>query len=43
MFNGTKKQKKTNDIYKDIADVKTSFDTLNYEFDRPLPKEKMKR
>ena len=40
MFNGTKKKK---DIYKDIADVKTSFDTLNCEFDRPLPKEKMKR
>ena len=38
-----KKQEKTNDIYKDIADVKTSFDTLNYEFDRSLPKEKMKR
>ena len=29
------------DIYKDIAeDVKTRFDTSNYELDRPLPKEK---
>ena len=30
---------KTNDIYKDIAeDVKTRFDTSNYELNRPLPK-----
>ena len=35
---------KTNDIYKDIAeDVQTMFDTLNYELDRPLPKEKIKK
>ena len=34
---------KTNDIYKDIAeDVKTRFDTLNYELDRPLPNGKNK-
>ena len=33
----------TDDIYKDIAeDVKTKFDTLNYELDRPLPKKKVK-
>ena len=32
---------KTDDVYKDIAeDVETIFDTSNYEFDRPLPKEK---
>ena len=31
---------KTGDIYKDIADnVETSFDTTNFELDRPLPKE----
>ena len=31
---------KTSDIYKDIADnVETSFDTTNFELDRPLPKE----
>ena len=30
---------KTGDIYKDIADnVETSFDTTNFELDRPLPK-----
>ena len=30
---------KTNDVYKDIAeDVKTRFDTSNYELDRPLLK-----
>ena len=30
--------------YKDIAeDVETRFNTLNYELDRPLPKEKDKR
>ena len=29
------------DIYKDIAeDVETRFGTSNYEFERPLPKEK---
>ena len=29
---------KTNDIYKDIAeDVKTRFDTTNFEIHRPLP------
>ena len=32
---------KTGDIYKDIReDVKTRFDTSNYELDRPLPKGK---
>ena len=32
---------KTDDVYKGIAkDVETRFDTLNYELDRPLPKEK---
>ena len=32
---------KTDDIYKDIAEnVKTRFDTSNYELDRPLPKTK---
>ena len=35
---------KTNDIYKDIADdVKTRFDTSNYELDRPLAKAKDKK
>ena len=35
---------KTDDIYKDIAeDVETRFDTWNYELDRPLPKEKIKK
>ena len=35
---------KTDDIYKDIAeDVETKFDTLNYELDGPLPKEKNKK
>ena len=35
---------KTNDIYKDIADdVKTRFDTSNYELDRPLGKAKDKK
>ena len=35
--------KKTDDIYEDIAeDVETRFDTLNYEFERPLPKGKSK-
>ena len=34
---------KTDDIYKDIADVETRFDTSNYEFDRPLPNEKIKK
>ena len=32
---------KTDDIYKDIAeDIETSFDTSDYELDRPLPKGK---
>ena len=32
---------KTDDTYKDIAeDVEKGFDTLNFEIDRPLPKEK---
>ena len=32
---------KTDDIYKDIAeDVEIIFDTLNYELDKPFPKEK---
>ena len=32
---------KTDDIYKDIAEgVKTRFDSLNYELDRPLLKGK---
>ena len=32
------------DIYKDIVeDVKTRFDTSNYELCRPLPKEKKKK
>ena len=31
---------KTDDIHKDISeDVETVFDTLNYELDKPLPKE----
>ena len=35
---------KTDGIYKDIAeDVETSFDTSNYELDRPLPKGKNKK
>ena len=35
---------KTDDIYKDIAeDVDTRFDTSNYETDRPLPQEKIKK
>ena len=35
---------KTNDIYKDIAeDVKTRFDTSNYELDRPLTNGKNKK
>ena len=35
---------KTDDIYKDIAeDVKTRFDTSNYDLDRPLPKIKNKK
>ena len=34
---------KTEDIYKDIKqDGETSFDTLNFEFDRPLSKGKDK-
>ena len=35
---------KTNDIYEDIAeDVKTRFDTSNYELDIPLSKGKLKK
>ena len=35
---------KTDDIYKDIAEnVETRFDTSNYELDRALPKEKIKK
>ena len=35
---------KTDDIYKDTAeDVETTFDTSNYELDRPLPKGKNKK
>ena len=33
----------TGDIYKDIADVETRFDTWHYELDRPLPKGKNKK
>ena len=34
----------TDDIYKDIAEnVKTRFDTSNYELYRPLPKGKIKK
>ena len=33
---------KTSDIYKDIADVETRFDTSNYELDKSLPKIKKK-
>ena len=36
--------KKTEDIYSDIVkDVETKFDTLNYELEWPLPKEKNKK
>ena len=32
------------DVYNDIADdVETTFDTPNYELDRPLPKAKYKK
>ena len=35
---------KTNDFYKDIAnDVENRFDTSNYEVNRPLPMEKIKK
>ena len=34
---------KTDDIYKDNADVKTRPDTSNYELDRTLPKGKHKK
>ena len=35
---------KIDDIYKNIAgNVKTRFDTLNFELDRPQPKEKRNR
>ena len=34
----------TDNVSKDVAeDVETSFDTSNYELDKPLPKRKMKR
>ena len=36
--------RKTNGIYKDVAeDVETTFDISNYELDRPLTKEKIKK
>ena len=35
---------KSDDIYKNIGeDVEIRSDTSNYELDRPLPKEKMKK
>ena len=34
---------KTDDIYKDIPDVKTRSNTSIFELDRPLPKEKNKK
>ena len=35
---------KTDDIYKNIAEnVETSFDTSNFEINRPLPKGKNKK
>ena len=35
---------KIEDIYKDLAeDFETRFDTSNFELDRPLPKEKIKK
>ena len=35
---------KTDHTYKDIAkDFETRFDTLNYQLDRPIPKEKKKK
>ena len=34
---------KTDDIYKDIADVETRFDFSNFEIDRPLPEGKNKK
>ena len=34
---------KTDDIYKDIADVEIRFDTSNYKLDKPLPKGKNKK
>ena len=35
---------KTEDIYSDITnDDETRFDTSNFELDRPLPKEKIKK
>ena len=35
---------KIDDLYKDIAlDVETAIDTSNYELNRPLHKEKMKK
>ena len=32
---------KTDDIYKETADVETRFDTSNYELDRPMTKGKI--
>ena len=34
---------KTDDIYKNVADVEKKIDTLNYQIDRPLPKGKNKK
>ena len=35
---------KTNDFYKDISnDVENRFDTSNYEVNRPLPTERIKK
>ena len=35
---------KIEDMYKDLAeDFETRFDTSNFELDRPLPKEKIKK
>ena len=34
---------KTEDVYKDLADVEKRFDTSNYEVNRPLPTGKNKK
>ena len=34
---------KTDDIYKNVADVEKKIDTLNYQIRRPLPKGKNKK
>ena len=34
---------KTDDIYKDIANVETRFDTSSFKLDRPFPKGKSKK